>query len=150
MGTQQAKGEGTPNKSTLQSYIQNFTKEAVDGIVEIMRHGRNENLKFGAYKLIIDKSIPDIKSVEVGGMIGEDGKRQPIQLFVDVGRGFIPATIQLPPTSIAGNAGGQPPVQNAGMAPAGKENNNSDIRSNKAGTPTDGSVLASVPDKGGG
>lgn len=65
--THEFKKEGTPNKGTLQSYLQNFTKEAIDEIVYVMRNSRNENLRFGAAKVIVDKSIPDVKAVELTG-----------------------------------------------------------------------------------
>ena len=66
--TQQAKkGEATPGKGTLQSYVQNYTKEAIDKIVEIMRTSKNDALVMGAAKVIIDKSIPDLKSAELQG-----------------------------------------------------------------------------------
>lgn len=72
MADQEAKKGGHPNKGSLQAYIQDFTKEAIDGIVEIMRTSRNEGLKFAAQKLIIDKSIADIKAVEHSGTDGGD------------------------------------------------------------------------------
>ena len=62
------KKKGTiPNQGSLQAYLQNFTKEGIDAIVEILRTTRNENLKMGAAKIIIDKSIPDKKAVELTG-----------------------------------------------------------------------------------
>ena len=66
------KGEATPNKGTLQSYVQNFTMEAVDKLVSIMRTSRNEALAMGAAKILVDKSIPDIKAVEHSGTDGGD------------------------------------------------------------------------------
>ena len=63
----EAKKGGAPNKGSLQAYIQNFTKEAIDGVIKIMRTSRNEALVFGAAKLVIDKSIADIKAVELTG-----------------------------------------------------------------------------------
>lgn len=64
---QEAKKGGAPNKGSLQAYIQNFTKEAIDAVIEIMRTSRNEALRFGAAKLVIDKSIADIRAVELTG-----------------------------------------------------------------------------------
>lgn len=80
----EAKKEGTiPNKGSLQAYLQNFTKEAIDAIVDILRNSRNENLKMGAAKLIIDKSIADLKAVELTGKDGE-----PIKLNVIAGADY--------------------------------------------------------------
>ena len=63
----EAKHQGAPNKGSLQAYSQNFTKEAIDKVVDIMRNSRNESLVFGAAKLLIDKAIPDMKAVELTG-----------------------------------------------------------------------------------
>ena len=72
------KKKGTiPNQGSLQAYLQNFTKEAIDGIVEILRTTRNENLRMGAAKIIIDKSIPDIKALEISGTDG-----RPIEIII--------------------------------------------------------------------
>lgn len=62
-------GARIPKQATLQSYIQNFTKEAIDKIVYLMRHSTNESLKFGAMKVIIDKSIADLHESKVDANI---------------------------------------------------------------------------------
>lgn len=120
MVTQEArKGESTPSKGTLQSYLQNFSKEAIDVLVEIMRTSRNENLKMGAAKVIIDKTIADLKAVEIGGVNGE-----PIKLNLITG-----ADISQFTTLIASSEGsssyGSSQVQGIGLAQAGEEDNNS-------------------------
>lgn len=98
MGTQEAKkGETTPSKGTLQSYVQNFTKEAINTLVEIMRTSRNEALKMGAAKVILDKSLADLKSTELNGGVNEDGSVRPV--FINLGGGFVPANITLQGTS---------------------------------------------------
>lgn len=65
--TRIAKKVGTPNKGSLRAYAQTFTLEAIDKMADIMRNSRNENLRFAATKLFIDKSLADIRAVEVGG-----------------------------------------------------------------------------------
>lgn len=119
--TQEVKKGGTPNQGTLQSYIQNFTKEAIDKLIYIMRHSKNENLKFGALKLVIDKSVADIKALELTGANG-----QPLQFSfrIDLAGGYIPplgATFTSSSTGITRSA----QIQSVGMAQTGKENNNS-------------------------
>ena len=121
MDTQEAKGKGTPNKGTLQSYIQNFTQEAIDVLVEIMRTSRNENLKMGAAKVIIDKSIADLKAMEVTGQDGE-----PIKITV-IGGGFVPESRFIDAASTASTFSATT-VQSDSLAPESTENDNSDNR----------------------
>ena len=129
--TQQAKtGEATPNKGTLQSYVQNFTKEAIDAIVEILRTTRNEALKMGAAKVIIDKSIPDVRAIE---LTGKDG--QPLQLSIklDMAGGYIPQVGGIVTTSTA-NFTGSAQVQGADLAQESKKDNNSNNGIGETGT----------------
>ena len=121
MDTQEAKGKGTPNKGTLQSYIQNFTQEAIDVLVEIMRTSRNENLKMGAAKVIIDKSIADLKAMEVTGQDGE-----PIKITV-IGGGFVPESRFINAASTASTFSATT-VQSDSLAPESPQDNNSDNR----------------------
>ena len=123
---QEAKKQGTiPNKGSLQAYIQNFTLEAIDSIVEIMRTSRNENLKMGAAKVIIDKSIADLKAVEVGGTNG-----QPIKLTL-IGGADISEYIKSNASSTTSSTGGLTQIQSISVAQESKENNNSDITTGK-------------------
>lgn len=85
------KGEATPNKGTLQSYVQNFTKEAIDEIVSLMHNSRNEAVRMGAAKVILERSVPILKAMEIGGKDGEAikvevinyGGNDPIQFSAD-------------------------------------------------------------------
>ena len=97
--THKAKKGGPPNQGTLQSYLQNFTIEGIDAIVEILRTTRNESLRMGAAKIIIDKSIPDIKAIEISGT---DGGPIEIVIVEDVNNNNeIPFTdTKLPETTI--------------------------------------------------
>ena len=65
--SRQAKRERTPNKGTLLSHLQNFSLESIDYLVDTMRNSRNENLRFGAARAILDKTVPDLKATEVTG-----------------------------------------------------------------------------------
>ena len=103
------RGEGTPNQGKLQSYIQNFTKEAIDKIVWFARSSKNENLRFAANKLIIDKSIADIKAMELTGAHGEQ-----LTINIVTRDGFIPPSMA--------SAGGPAPVQSLGVAQTVTEN----------------------------
>lgn len=124
--TREVKKQGTPSQATLQSYIQNYSKEAIDQIVHTMRFSNNENLKFGAAKVIIDKSIADIKALELTGANG-----QPLQFTfrIDLAGGYIPPMgpiITAPTTSVEGPT----PLQSLGVAQTSKKNDNSTDRVN--------------------
>lgn len=125
------KEPGTPNRAHLQSYIQNFTREAIDAIVQVMRTTRNENLRMGAAKVIIDKSIADIKAMEITGENGE-----PIKLIINAGNGFIPSTVSLNATSSGSYLTGQPQIQSYGVASQSAQDNNSDNRVDKTDATT--------------
>ena len=104
--TQEAKkGGGTPNQGTLQSYIQNFTKQAIDKIVYIMRHSKNESLKFGAMKVIIDKSIADLHEAKVDANI----------TTLNINRDYISPRGWVVPASIR-SLEGSDTVQSSGVA----------------------------------
>ena len=108
---QQAKKGGAPNQGSLQAYIQNYTKEAIDAIVNILRTTRNEALKMGAAKVIIDKSIADIKSVELSGKNGE-----PIKLNVIAGADYFAWRQKVNASSGASALPSTPTVQDFGVA----------------------------------
>ena len=119
----EAKKGGAPNQGSLQAYIQNYTKEAIDAIVIILRTSRNESLKMGAAKLIIDKSIADKKAVELSGANGE-----PIKLNIIAGADYL-AWLAKSNASPAGSAVQQlPEVQGVSVAQTGEK----DINGNTA------------------
>lgn len=119
--TQEAKPTGaTPSRGTLQSYIQNFTLEAIDCLVDIMRNSRNESLKVGAAKTLIDKSIPDIKAVE---LTGENGG--PIKLNIISGADYLSSLGTSVTASETSTTYGPAEVQSADLAQTGTEDNNS-------------------------
>ena len=121
MEDQEAKRGGAPNKGSLQAYVQNFTKEAIDEIVDIMRTSRNEALRMGAARVIIDKSIADLKAMEVTGQDGE-----PIKITV-IGGGFVPESRFINAASTASTFSATT-LQSDSLAPESTENDNSDNR----------------------
>lgn len=60
-----AKGTPPINKQAAYSKAASHFMEAFDTILEVMRTSRNPSDKLGAAKLIINKVLPDLKSVEV-------------------------------------------------------------------------------------
>ncbi len=64
------KGGGIPSRAETYHYVSKFSQEAIDVLVGIMRDSRNENLKMGAAKALLDKCIPDLKATEITGEQG--------------------------------------------------------------------------------
>lgn len=62
----------TPSRNVLYSYAASFAREAVDVLVEQMRHGDNSNARTGAAKTLLAKAIPDLRAMEISGKEGKD------------------------------------------------------------------------------
>ncbi len=101
-----------------------------------------QGLYQGAFAIFTAKNIlnwRDKQETEVHGGVNEDGTRRPFELFVNVGGGFIPASLTLP-TSPAGSVGNttapeSATVQGVGVASQGSEDIHSDNGDSQAGTP---------------
>ena len=121
----EAKKQGPPNQGSLQAYIQNFTLEAIDALVNILRTTRNESLKMGAAKVIIDKSIADIKAIELSG---KNGSPITIQLIND----YLSTTgVVIPPPK--GSSTGQNTLQSSSVAQTSTKNIDSPGESSSGG-----------------
>lgn len=53
---------GVQGRSGLYAYVSKYTKEAIDVLVILMRTSRNEGIKMGAARALLDKSLPDLKA----------------------------------------------------------------------------------------
>lgn len=134
-GSKPTRGGATvKSKQSFYAAISEYTQEAIDFMVETMRNSRNESLKFGAARAIIDKTIPDLKSVELGGELDENGKRRSLELFVNVGGGFLPATVSLPASPVSSSTGITTQVQSTDLASESEKDLHSDNGDIKAGT----------------
>lgn len=65
--TSDSKHPGPMNRTGLYAYASKYTKEAIDVLVEMMRTTKNESLKLGAAKALLDKNLPDLKATEITG-----------------------------------------------------------------------------------
>ena len=80
-----AKKPGRPNKPVMKGRQYHYMKIAkhatlaIETLVHLMKYSKNENVKLGASKTIINKVIPDLKSTELKGSIS------PIQVQVLAG-----------------------------------------------------------------
>ena len=67
----QEKKRGIPSKQVLYQLTSAHAKDAIKCLADVMMNGDNDNARIGAAKVLLNKCIPDLKSVELGG---EGGK----------------------------------------------------------------------------
>ena len=120
----ESKRGGPVSKQGFYSLVSQYTEEAINKIVDIMRNSRNESLKFAAARSIIDKTIADVKAVEVTGANGEPLS---VSIKLDLAGGYIPRvrvsemeSIDAPP---AGSNTGPPQIQSPSLASPGQKDN---------------------------
>ena len=56
---------GSPSKEVSYQYASQYTQEAFDRAVELMRDSKNESVTIACIKIILDKTMSDLKSSEV-------------------------------------------------------------------------------------
>ncbi len=71
MTSNEPKKGGTPTRAILYSEAAAHTPRAIEVIVELMENGDNDNVKLGAAKTILSKSIPDLRATEITGKEGQ-------------------------------------------------------------------------------
>lgn len=126
---------GPVSRTGFYSLVSQYTEEAITKIVEIMRTSRNESLVLGAANAILDKTIPDLKAIEMGGALDENGERQPLRLLINAGNGFLPATVTVstPPTRSPAEPSTE--IQSVSLAPEGAKDIHSDNGNSQTSTP---------------
>ena len=135
-----------PSRSQLAIY-QKIALRAYELIEKAfaLTESKNERIRLEAVKLLLEKLLPNPKVEELGG------KHSPISVFIN-NQGFIPPNPDVIPTDgqtltpSAGSLKRLTPIQGSNLAPAGKEDNHSDLRGSQTGDNEKGSVLAPVPD----
>ena len=60
---------GSPSKAVLYEYASQYTQEAFDRAIELMRTSRNESIVLGAVKIALGKTMPDLSLQEHTGSI---------------------------------------------------------------------------------
>lgn len=132
--TQEPKKTGTLNQGAMYSIIAaKFPK-----IIEALEKGLedpNSAVRVGAAKVLLNKILPDLKSVEVGGGMQSDGTRRAIELFVNVGGGFVPTTLSVSSSSATSTPAVATEIQGLHMAPQSTQDIHSDNGDNQTGTP---------------
>lgn len=134
-GTEEKGKTGTLNQAGMYQVIAAKFPE----IIEALQFGltsRNPNARVGAAKILLNKILPDLKSVEVVGGFNEDGTKQPVQLLINAGAGFIPATIQFNASPTGSDPTEPETVQDPHLASESPKDDNSDIRDSETGSPS--------------
>lgn len=131
--------EAKKGGATTPTHIGNYQRVAAKSedifktLFDLLK-SKNEAIKLGAAKVLANKILPDLKSVEVGGELDDNGKRRAIQLLVNLGGGFIPPTLQLSTPSAGGFTASTSTVQSSGVAPESTENMDSSDGNSETGT----------------
>lgn len=60
----EAKRGGVKNRGSLYAVAAAHSKEAIDTLYDLMMNSKNDNVRLGAAKAILDKSLPDLKPSE--------------------------------------------------------------------------------------
>lgn len=121
------KNGGTKPQIAIYQKIASREDEILDRLFELLT-SRNDNAAMGAARTLLNKIIPDKKSVEVSGVNGE-----PIRLNLITGAD-ISKYIELGSASAGGSTYRPSPIQGSGVAQTGTEDNNSNQPISKVGT----------------
>src|SRR6266571_3182887 len=102
---------GNINQGAIYAKISSRYEEILNTLFECLQ-SKQELVRVSAAKTLLNKILPDLKSVEVGGALQSDGTRRSIELFVNLGGGFVPPTITLPSPSTSGLTSSTGAIQN--------------------------------------
>ncbi len=117
--TQQAKSGGVPNQAALYSKVAAKENDILGALFEMLA-SRNENIRLGAAKALINKILPDLKSTELTGANGE-----PIKFNIIAGGDYVSALGKLTSTSNQSFTYRPSEVQSADLAPESAQDDNS-------------------------
>lgn len=109
-------------------------RQAIQLIDDGIYGGKDVNSTIVKLLLQNNHGMRERTETEVGGIMGEDGKRSEIGLFINTGQGFVPATISLPAASNGSITEKSAQIQSSGMAQKSKKNLHSDNGTSKAST----------------
>lgn len=117
------RGGVVPSRSAIYNKLSVHSDKAIKELIDLLS-SRNESIKLGAIKLILDKSIPDLRAMELQGQEGgafiikviSYGHTDPLQLYTD--------------TPNAGSLERPASLSSPQLAPEGKEDNPSNQPAN--------------------
>ena len=123
----------TPNRQGEYAKFVTLLPKSLQKLDELLE-SRNEAIRLGAINTIVDRVVPKLKALELHGGLNLDGTKQPIQLLINSGSGFVPATIQFNAPSATGHTGESTTIQSTGVASESKKDDNSDTRDSQTGS----------------
>ncbi|MDD5220003.1 MAG: hypothetical protein PHV11_05535 [Candidatus Bipolaricaulis sp.] len=101
----------TPNQKGIYSKVAEHSDEILDVFFEGLK-SRNENIRFGAAKALLNKLLPDLRASEITGKDGEP-------FTVNIIRDYLSKSgVDAPPAS---SAEGSDEVQDTGVAQEGEK-----------------------------
>ena len=65
------KGTKTESRQGLYAYASTYSRQAIEVLAEMMLNAKNEGVRMGAAKALLDKALPDIKATEIS--TGDNG-----------------------------------------------------------------------------
>lgn len=58
---------GVVSRQTLYQVASKYSKEAIETLYDLMKNSRQESVRMGAAKVLLDKALPDLRATEVTG-----------------------------------------------------------------------------------
>ena len=84
----EAEHKGIIARSALYACISKYSKQAINVLVELL-NSRNQYIRLGAAKAILDKTIPDIRPIEIKQELDK-----PVLIQIIRGNGYLPPEIK--------------------------------------------------------
>ena len=60
-------GAKTPNRQGLYAAASKYSLDAIETLFDLMKNAKQESVRMGAAKALLDKALPDVKAVEITG-----------------------------------------------------------------------------------
>lgn len=121
-------GGKTQSRQGQYAKFEPLINPSIDRLKEML-DSRNESIALGAIKIILERTVPAIKALEITGENGE-----PIKLTVIGGGGFIPGSYSFNAAPTGSPLQPASQVQGFSMAPESKKDDNSDNGTGQADT----------------
>gem|GEM_PF-5301730 len=61
----EAKTGGVPNRGSLYAVVAAHSKEAIETLYDLMKNSKNDGIRLGASKAILNKALPDLKQSDM-------------------------------------------------------------------------------------
>lgn len=65
----EAKKGGVPNKGSLYAVAAAHSKEAIETLYDLMKNSKNDGIRLGAAKALINKVLPDLNKTSGGSYV---------------------------------------------------------------------------------